>query len=165
MAIKKVRQLTYFSRPHLVVVGYNIRDLKWKKIWIQDKHFGFPSPIASNLGSYCLYTGTGNVLTQQVLNGQIGSPKSFKFQELFSQWKHRLRTLIFFLMFPYLPNFNPKKQKPAISVCGPRQLIVNSRQSSQNMKNVWCRFLPYKGRELYILKWQFYGEYFFLNSS
>ncbi len=27
-------------------------------------------------------------------------------------------------MFPYEPNFNPQKQKPAISVCGLRQLIV-----------------------------------------
>jgi hypothetical protein len=46
-------------------------------------------------------------LTQQVLNGQIGSPKSFEFQEFFSQGKQRLRTLIFLLMFPYVPNFNP----------------------------------------------------------
>jgi hypothetical protein len=73
-------------------------------------------------------------LTQQVLNGQIGSPKSFKFEEFFSQEKHRLRTLIFLKMFPDVPNFNPQKQKPAISVCGPRQLIVNSRRSSQNIK-------------------------------
>jgi hypothetical protein len=49
------------------------------------------------------------LLTQQVLNGQIGSPKSFEFQEFFSQGKQRLRTLIFFLMFPYVPNFNPQK--------------------------------------------------------
>ncbi len=104
-------------------------------------------------------------LTQQVLNGQIGSPKSFEFQEFFSQEKHRLRTLLFLKMLPYVPNFNSQKQKPAISVCGPRQLIVNDRRSSQNMKNVWCRFLTYKGSELYILKWKFYGEYFFLNSS
>jgi hypothetical protein len=38
-----------------------------------------------------------NLLTQQVLNGQIGWPKSFEFQELFSQGKQRLRKLIFFL--------------------------------------------------------------------
>ncbi len=36
------------------------------------------------------------LLSQQVLNGQIGSPKSFEFKEFFSQGKHRLRTLIFF---------------------------------------------------------------------
>jgi hypothetical protein len=29
-------------------------------------------------------------------------------------------------MFPYLPNFNPQKQIPAISVWGSRQLIINS---------------------------------------
>jgi hypothetical protein len=82
------------------------------------------------------------LLTQQVLNGQIGSPKSFEFQELFSQGKQRLfERSFFFKMFPYVPNFNPQKQKPAISVCGPRQLIVNSRRSSQNMRNGWCRFL------------------------
>jgi hypothetical protein len=54
-------------------------------------------------------------------------------------------------MFPYLPNFNPQKQIPAISVCGPRQLIVNSRQTSQNVKNNWCQFLQYKVTELNIL--------------
>jgi len=64
-------------------------------------------------------------------------------------------------MFLYVLNFNPQKQKPAISVCGPRQLIVNSRQSSKNVKNNWCRFLPYKVTELYILKWQFFWEPFF----
>jgi hypothetical protein len=37
----------------------------------------------------------GRGLTQQVLNGQIGSQKSFKFQEFFSQGQHWLRTLIF----------------------------------------------------------------------
>jgi hypothetical protein len=33
-------------------------------------------------------------------------------------------------MFPYEPTFNPQKQKPAISVCGPRQLIVNSQKAA-----------------------------------
>ncbi len=53
------------------------------------------------------------MLTQQVLNGQIGSLKSSEFQK----------------------NFNPQKRKSAIFLCGPRQLILNSRQRSQNMKN------------------------------
>jgi hypothetical protein len=30
--------------------------------------------------------------------------------------------------------------------------IVNSRRRSQNVKNGWCRFLPYKVNELYILE-------------
>jgi hypothetical protein len=55
-------------------------------------------------------------------------------------------------MTPYIPNFNPQKQKPANSVCGPRQLTVNSRRSSQNVKNNWGRFLPYKVIELCTVK-------------
>jgi hypothetical protein len=68
-------------------------------------------------------------------NGQIGSLKSSEFQEFFSQGKHGLRMLIFLLTFSYLPYFNPQKIKPAIFLCGPRQMILNIRRSSQNMKN------------------------------
>ncbi len=74
-------------------------------------------------------------LSQQVLNGQIGSLKSSEFQEFFSQGKHRLRMLILLLTFSYLTYFNPQKIKPAFFLCGPRQLILNSRRSSQNRKN------------------------------
>ncbi len=52
-------------------------------------------------------------------------------------------------MFPYVPDFNPRNKKPAISMCEPHQLIVNSRQNFQNGKNGWCRFLPFKVIELY----------------
>jgi hypothetical protein len=49
-----------------------------------------PAPIRIRIQS------GSRALTQQVLNGQIGSPKSLEFQEFFSQGKQRLRTLIFF---------------------------------------------------------------------
>ncbi len=63
-------------------------------------------------------------------------------------------------MFPYVQNFTPQKQKPAISVCGPRQLVVNSKQSSQNMRNGWCRFLTIQ-RKLIIVSHQWCDLFFF----
>jgi hypothetical protein len=73
-------------------------------------------------------------------------------------------------MFPYEPNFNPQKQKPAISVCGPRQLIVISqkaavttlctlwgdrKQQTELLKREKKWLVPvstYKVNELYILE-------------
>jgi hypothetical protein len=72
-------------------------------------------------------------------------------------------------MFPYEPNFNPQKQKPAISVIGPRQLIVNrqkaavstlctlwgdrKQQAELSKREKWLvPVSTYKVNELYILK-------------
>ncbi len=63
-------------------------------------------------------------------------------------------------MFTYLPNFNPLKRKPAISVCGPYQLIVNIRESSQHHNNGRCRFLQNKVSELYIVNDIFWQNFF-----
>ena len=52
-----------------------------------------------------------SVLSQQVLNGQIGSPKSFEFQEFFSQGRQRLRTQIFFKNVPICTKFYPPETK------------------------------------------------------
>ncbi len=79
---------------------------------------------------------------QKVINGQSWSFKSSEFQFFFSEGKYWFRMLIF-LNGPISTDFNPQKRKPAIFLCGPHQLIVNSRQSSQNVKNGWCRFLPH----------------------
>ncbi len=76
-------------------------------------------------------------------------------------------------MFPFEPNFNPQKQKPAISVCGPRQVIVNSQKAAvttlcalwgyrkQQMelskREKWLEPVStYKLYELYILEKQFF---------
>ncbi len=64
-------------------------------------------------------------------------------------------------MFPYVPNFNPQKQKPAISVCGPRQLIVNSRRSSQNMKMAGAGFYHTKEVNYIYLNDNFMENIFF----
>jgi|NOAtaT_7_FD_contig_71_971275_length_453_multi_2_in_0_out_0_1 hypothetical protein len=51
-------------------------------------------------------------------------------------------------MFPYEPNFNPPEQKPAISVCGPRQLIVGVANTLLPAKTVpvWYSYVQYYDR-------------------
>ena len=66
-------------------------------------------------------------------NGQIGLRKSCELQKIILYVeKIGLELCKVFLMFPLNMNFKPQSKKPAIAECGPHQLMVNTRRSSQN---------------------------------
>ncbi len=64
-------------------------------------------PLAVN----CRQIKRDSCITQQVLNRQIGSPKSSEFQKNISRGNNSLRRLIFFVNVPKCTIFQPQKQK------------------------------------------------------